>query len=89
MASVHFTSVIQRHVACPTAEASGETVRAVLESVFADHANLRSYLLDDQGALRKHVTIFVDGEQVRDRAELSHPVGPHSRLDVMQALSGG
>lgn len=89
MASVHFTSVIQRHLACPSTDVGGDTVRAVLENVFADNPALRGYLLDDQGALRKHVTIFVDGAQVTDRATLDQAVRADSRLDVMQALSGG
>jgi hypothetical protein len=33
--------------------------------------------------------VFVDGRQIADRERLSDPVGPHSELYVMQALSGG
>jgi len=89
MAKVVFTANVQRHVACPEAEAPGQTVRDVLETVFAGNPQARSYLLDDQSALRKHVTIFVDGRVIRDRARLSDAVGNASTIYVFQALSGG
>jgi sulfur-carrier protein len=89
MARVIFTSNVQRHVACPEAEAGGRTVREVLENVFAQNPQARSYVLDDQSALRKHMTIFLDGEMVRDRTHLSEPVNETSTIHVFQALSGG
>jgi len=89
MAIVVFTSNLQRHVACPETEASGATVREVLDGVFRRNPRARGYVLDDQAALRKHMAIFVDGEMIRDRAELSDPVGPASTIHVIQALSGG
>ncbi len=89
MASVNFTPNIQRHVACPATQARGSTVREVLENVFAENPPARSYVLDDQGGLRKHMTIFVDGRAINDRTRLSDPVGLASTIYVFQALSGG
>jgi hypothetical protein len=89
MAKVFFTTNIQRHVVCPETEAAGQTVREVLDNVFAGNPDARSYILDDQAALRKHMTIFVDGGTIRDRAHLSDPVTEASRIHVFQALSGG
>ena len=89
MARVVFTPNIQRHIACPEAEAPGKTVREVLAAVFAENPQARSYVLDDQSALRKHMTIFVDGLMIRDRAGLSDAVGETSTIYVFQALSGG
>jgi molybdopterin converting factor small subunit len=89
MAKVVFTANMQRHVACPQVEAAGGTVRDVLERVFADNPRARGYVLDDQAALRKHVTVFVDGAMIRDRARLSDAVGATSTVYVFQALSGG
>ena len=89
MPTVSFTQNLKRHVDCPDAEVPGTTVREVLDAVFATSPRLRGYVLDDQGALRKHMSIFVDGKQVIDRATLSDPVQPASELYVMQALSGG
>ena len=89
MARVMFTANIQRHVVCPDAEAFGRSVREVLDGVLADNPQARSYVLDDQAGLRKHMNIFVDGRMIRDRAKLSDPVRETSRIHVMQALSGG
>ena len=89
MARVTFTSNLRRHVDCPIVEANGRTVREVLDSVFESNDRLRSYILDDQAALRKHMTVLVDGKRVSDLAGLSDKVLPKSEVYVMQALSGG
>lgn len=89
MAIVRFTQNIQRHVECPEREAGGATVREVLESYFQAHGQARGYVLDDQGRLRHHMAIFVDGGQLRDRDNLSDPVPASGTVDIVQALSGG
>jgi len=73
----------------PEAQASGRTVRDVLEAVFAEHPQARGYVFDDQAGLRKHMTIFVDGRMIRDRARLADTVREDSTIYVFQALSGG
>ena len=57
--------------------------------MFAGRPALRSYVLDDQEALRKHVSVFIDGTQIADRRSLSDPVPDGAEVWVMQALSGG
>ena len=89
MTKVVFTSNIQRHVACPEAEAAGRTVREVLENVFAVNPQARGYVLDDQSALRKHMIVFVDGQIIRDRVGLTDAVAETGTIYVFQALSGG
>ena len=89
MARVIFTSNLRRHVDCATVEAKGQTVREVLDCVFESNDRLRTYILDDQSALRKHMTILVDGRRVSDLFGLSDPVLPKSEVYVLQALSGG
>jgi sulfur-carrier protein len=85
MPRVVFTSNLQRHVSCPARDAAGETVSAVLQGVFDQEPQIRGYVLDEQGELRKHVFIFVDGQ----RARLTNPVGEKSEIYVLQALTGG
>lgn len=70
-------------------DADGATVAEVLAKVFAAQDRLGHYVLDDQGALRKHMTILVDGLRIRDLDKLTDPVRPTSEVWVMQALSGG
>ena len=89
MPSVKFTQHLERHLAAPPLDVVGDTVRQVLDSAFRENAKLRGYVLDDQGRLRKHVVVFVDGRKIRDRDGLSDPVKKSSELLVMQALSGG
>lgn len=89
MAKVHFTANLRRHVDCPSASAAGETVRAVLDAVFAENPRLGTYVLDDQGTLRKHMRILVNGRAIRDLEKQSDAVGPDDEVWVMQALSGG
>jgi molybdopterin converting factor small subunit len=89
MAKIVFTANVQRHVACPEADAAGRTVREVLENAFAENPEARGYVLDDQSALRKHMAVFVDGKRIRDRVGLSDAVTETSTIHVFQALSGG
>ena len=57
--------------------------------MFASRPALRGYVLDDQGALRRHVAVYVNGRLVDDRTGLTDPVGPRDEIYVFQALSGG
>jgi molybdopterin synthase sulfur carrier subunit len=89
VAKVRFTSHLVRHRPAPMIEAEGATVAEVLGRGLADDDLLRSYVLDEQGRLRKHVTIYLDGQVISDRLRLSDAVGPQTEIYVLQALSGG
>ncbi len=79
MATVQFTRNLKRHLDTETIDVPSGTVRTALEAVLARNQRLRGYLLDDQGALRQHVTIFVDNQRVSDRFGLSDRVGAGAR----------
>ncbi len=64
-------------------------MRAVLDEYFRENERARGYVLDEQGKVRQHMLVFIDGEMVRDRDRLSDAVKPDSLIDVIQALSGG
>ena len=90
MPLVRFTENIQRHVTCPDQEVEGGTLREALDNYFADEqAEARGYVLDDTGAMRKHMAIFINSEPLYDRKALSDEVSDDAIIDVMQALSGG
>jgi molybdopterin converting factor small subunit len=89
MPTVSFTSALQRFLPAPSAEVEGATVGEALGVVFASRPTLRGYVLDDQGAVRRHVAVYVNGRPLRDRARLGDPVGPGDEIFVFQALSGG
>ncbi|WP_424957275.1 MoaD/ThiS family protein [Hyphomicrobium sp. 1Nfss2.1] len=89
MARVSFTTTLQRHIACPSIDVAAATVREALDAAFAGNARARTYVLDDQSALRKHMVIFIDGKRIEDRVNLSDPVLENGEIFVLQALSGG
>lgn len=89
MASVHFTPNLARHTECPSATLPAATVAELLERYFERWPNVRGFVLDDQGEVRKHVKVLVDGRNLRDRAKLSDRLNYGSEVYVFQALSGG
>ena len=89
VARVSFAKAIQRHAACPAADISGDTLRAVLDGYFRAHPEARTYVLDERGSVRKHVAVFVNDTLVLDREQLSDPIATDDRITVFQALSGG
>ena len=89
MPRVVFTSNLQRYVSCPERDVQGTTVAQALAGVFADTPQIRDYVLDEQGHVRRHVHIYVDGRRISDRERLSDGVRDDSEICVLQALSGG
>ena len=67
----------------------GARLLDVLDAVSRDYPRLKPYVLDEQGRVRKHVAIFIDGELRRGQAALELALTPASEIYVMQALSGG
>ena len=89
MAQLHFTSWLRELVPDGPVQAEGSTVGDALGVLFSQRPHVRGYVLDDRGALRKHVCIFADGQRLSHAAALSQSIRPDSKLYVMQALSGG
>ena len=89
MPRVTFTPHLQRFLDAPPSDVAGATVAEALAHVFADNPRLRHYVVDERGAVRQHVSVFVGDQPVRDRASLSDVVEPESEIYVLQALSGG
>lgn len=89
MPKVSFTRALERFLTAPCAEVEGATLGDALSAVFTAHPALRGYVLDDQGALRRHVVVYVNGEPVSDRLCLTDRVAPRDEIYVLQALSGG
>lgn len=89
MAQLFFTQQLARFTSLPQVDTAAGELRAALEAAFAANPRLRGYVLDDQGALRANVTIFIDGRRCRDTRRLDDPLTPSSQVYVLQALSGG
>ncbi len=89
MVTLRFTPNLQRHVEAPAAQVKAATVYQALEMYFEQNPQVRGYVLDDQGVVRKHVAIFLNQELIHDRVDLSDPIGEDDDIFVAQALSGG
>ena len=89
MPTVTFAPALTRHVACPPQDVAAATLRAALDAAFAAAPALRGYVLDEQGAVRKHVAVFINGEMIASRTELARALQPGDRIQVIQALTGG
>ena len=90
MPKVKFTYALKRFFpGLGDTPASGRTLREVLGEIERSYPGVCSYLLDEQGRLRQHVNIFIDGVMIKDRTSLSDPFPEDCEIYIMQALSGG
>ena len=89
MAHLSFTPNLARLTPCPDADLPAATIAQLFERYFSERPGVRSYVLDDQGAVRKHIRVLVDGLNLRDRRQLSDALAAQSKVFVFQALSGG
>jgi hypothetical protein len=89
MASIAFTRHLRDVGPSELVSYDGATVGELIEAAAAEFPRLRGYVLDDQGRLRKHIAVFVDGEMKNRSTALGLAVGKDSEIYVFQALSGG
>jgi hypothetical protein len=87
--TIHVTSHLRRVAPGGPMRVEAATLGDALEVYFAAVPRVRSYVLDDQGRLRRHVAVFIDGELLTDKRDLGRRVAPNAEIYVMQALSGG
>jgi sulfur-carrier protein len=66
-------------------ELEGATVAEVLNALEAAHPDLRGWILDEHGAIREHINVFVNKEYGREDTA----VHESDRLHVLPAISGG
>ena len=84
-----FTPHLRRVIDPSIREVPGATIAAALEAAFEEQPAARSYVLDEHGALRKHVAIFLNNKRENPKTVLNKPVTASCEIYVMQALSGG
>ena len=89
MVTVNFSPSIQRHKPCPAQRVQAGTLGDVLGSAMQAEPGLRSYVLDDQGFIRKHVAVFVNKDMHLPRNNLARPVAAGDTVLVIQCLTGG
>ena len=89
MAYLEFAPALQRHAASPPVSVTAASLQSLFIAAFAQQPALREYVLDDQGCVRKHVAVFINGSLLHDRRRLDVPLAADDRIYVAQALSGG
>jgi sulfur-carrier protein len=89
MPRVTFTSQLQRFTETPEVDTDAATLRAALAAAFELNPRLRHYVLDEQGHLRPHVVVFIEGRRASDRETLTDALAPDDKVYVLQALTGG
>lgn len=72
-----------------TVDPAPPTVKDLLDVLEDRHPRLCRRLRDETGALRRHVNVFVDGENVRGGAGLATPLVPHAEVQVLPSVAGG
>jgi len=63
----------------------GATVSELLEELERSNPALEGWILDERGVIRRHINVFVNGEQ----AEPDTAVGADDRIEILPAISGG
>jgi sulfur-carrier protein len=89
MVTVEFAASLQRHKPCTVQTVSPGSLAQVLDSAMLAEPVLRSYVLDDQGHVRKHVAVFVNSTLHLPRDQLQRAVAAGDKVLVIQCLTGG
>lgn len=79
-------SALRSYTESGWAEAKGATLAEVLADLDRSYPGIRFRMIDEQDRIRRHIRIFVNGEQARD---LTRPLDAKDEVIIVQALSGG
>ena len=69
--------------------ASPATVADALAALDAVAPGIRPRVMTEQGVLRPHINVFVEGENIRDARGLATPVPDGGEITILPAVSGG
>jgi sulfur-carrier protein len=69
--------------------ATGATLAEVLDDLEANFAGIKGRILDDNGALRRFVNVYVGNEDVRFLDDLATPTPDGAQVSVIPAVAGG
>lgn len=90
MAKVNFTKALKRFFPqLQPFHVSANSVVDLINQIELQHPGIKNYLLDNSGALREHVNIFIGEEKIKDLHQLSDTVKEDDEVFILQALSGG
>ena len=70
-------------------DVNGSNLAEVLDSLEGSYPGIRGRVVDDQGALRRFVNVYVGDEDVRFVGGLDAPVSDGSKISIIPAVAGG
>jgi sulfur-carrier protein len=70
---------------CAELQISGATVEELLHGLEHEHPAVSGWILDERGAVRRHINVFVNGERVDQLAAVSAT----DRVEILPAITGG
>jgi molybdopterin synthase sulfur carrier subunit len=79
-------SALRSYTQSGRADAQGETLAALLDDLERQYPGIRFRMVDEQGRIRRHIRIFINGTQEHN---LARPLGAADEVIIAQALSGG
>jgi molybdopterin synthase sulfur carrier subunit len=68
---------------------SAPTVRAALDDLERHQFALYRNVCDETGAVRRHLNVFVNADNVRDLNGIDTKLAPGDELTILPAVSGG
>lgn len=66
-----------------------EDVRSALDALFSEMPQLKVHIIDERGAMRRHVNCFLNDRSARSVEAMQAPVEDGDVVTVLQAVSGG
>ncbi|WP_283136860.1 molybdopterin synthase sulfur carrier subunit [Rhizohabitans arisaemae] len=70
-------------------EESLPTLGSALDTLRRTHPRLEERIRDEHGEIRRHINVFVSGDNVRNCGGLRCPVGPGAEVYVLPGLPAG
>ena len=90
MITVKLPTILRTHAGGrPEVQTDGETLGEVLESLEEQYPGLTLGIRGDDGALRRHVNVYLNGEDVRYLGSLDAPVKGGDTIAILPAVAGG
>jgi sulfur-carrier protein len=85
MATVILRAPLKQRVGASSIEMSGSSVGQVVQALEAHAPAIKGWITDEQGRIRRHVNVFVNGEPASENDR----VAEHDRIDIIHAITGG
>ncbi len=90
MPRIKFTSALKRFFPdLRDIEVEGSKLSELIHNINLSFPGISNYIVEENGNLREHVNIYLDGKMIQDRDQLSDKVDDKNEVVIFQAISGG